>query len=1080
MAQAALQIVRHGWPVFPCRERDGEPYSFTDKKSGQRVTKTPTAKQPYVGHGLKDATRDERRIEAWWRQHPDALIGVPMGVNGCFALDFDPRVEDVIDPETGEVTGTREYTLEELKAELEAMIGVPLPPSLTSITQSGGVHVWFRQPDDGGEPIRNRGNLPDHVDVRGLGGYVIAPPSVTRDSAGAEIGRYRWYGQRGDWRDPASVKAAPPELIEILRAPKRKAASAIDPEQALYAEARRLVQAERKASTSWLQRQLRIGYNSAARLIERMEADGIVSAPDAIGRREVLAAPSAPIGRDRAAIDGAVDEDVRKYALAALDGECRAVREAPSGRRNPQLNESAFKIASLVAAGALDGGIARASIEAAAAANPGRDDAGQIAATINSGWTAGSGNPRDLAEIAAASRSRRERGRNPSAPSRARAAPPPRAASQNDAPFQPGRVEGRSSLGEVEAARLKAVSAAWMTRRLEHVERERDAIVRLAFSIGRRIEAGLIADGDAKEALWAVYGDVADVQHADIDAAIEDGRTRGFDVEPLLLTMRCAGYPLTDFGIAERFRDRYGRDFRFTTAKGWLGWDGRRWKVLDQDEKTPPSEVIAAVFETVRAIQDEGRFIGDTGVKVTVADLPDGELFSARLNPHGMDRLIPKGKNFVLFSDTMKAFGRSSETTGKPSAVATLARRWLTLPIENFDRDPFAFNVMNGTLRFTRETLPDGSTTSAVVREDHCRDDMLTKLSPVEYDPDAVCPLYDGMFEWAQPDSTMRRYLHQLGGYGLTGDASEQKLWFWYGRGRNGKGVTIESWCYVAGDYSDTVPIASLLDQGIKKRGDQATPDLAKLAGVRMLRSSEPGRNEKLDTGLIKLVTGGEPFDVRMLHRGFFSLRPIFKLIISGNTKFDIPDTDDGIWGRLKLIPWLRNIEKPEAGVANWPEKDPHLVDKIKAREASGVLNRLVAGLLDYLANGLVEPQAVTEATSAYRDASDPLARFLRLCTVEEESGRVQSSRLYEVFVAWSKAAGEQGRHEWSNKGFSSAMTEKGYEKKQSNGVQWLGLRLVKEVHDFVDADGKVKTFGSDTEPEPDAAAPPYDDGPPL
>jgi hypothetical protein len=58
-----------------------------------------------------------------------------------------------------------------------------------------------------------------------------------------------------------------------------------------------------------------------------------------------------------------------------------------------------------------------------------------------------------------------------------------------------------------------------------------------------------------------------------------------------------------------------GANFRFTTTKGWLGWDERRWKVLDQDEKTPPAEVIAAVFETVRAIQEEARFVADTGVR---------------------------------------------------------------------------------------------------------------------------------------------------------------------------------------------------------------------------------------------------------------------------------------------------------------------------------------------------------------------------------------------------------------------------------------------------------------------------------
>jgi putative DNA primase/helicase len=994
MCSAALQYARRGWPVFPCRERAE---TVTIGGAGGK-TRTFNAKAPYTGQGLKDATCDEARILDWWRRYPDALIGLPVGERtGVFVLDFDPRVEEECDRETGEVVARREWTLEQLKAELEAQIGCALPRSVTAITQSGGVHVYLRQP--AGEPIRNKGSLPEHVDVRGEGGYVIAPPSVMADTGK----RYRWM-DRGDWRDDAAFAEAPAALVEILRAPKRRDAAPARPRD------------------------------------ER---------------------PSRP----GALVD--VDDAVRKYAIAALDGECREIRQAGTGRRNAQLNESAFKIATLVAAGAIDAGTARAAIESAARANPGRDDDGQLTATIESGWTAGYEQPRDLAEIAAAARSRRER-TPPRDPSARRTAPPAQAAGYRHAPFRSGSMDGLSALPAGERANVVRVAERWLERRLAQVDRTKSAIERLAYGAGRRIAAGLLDGHAVRETLWAVYETVADLQHADVDRSIDAGAVRGFDLEPLLLTLRCAGHPMTDFGIAERFRDRFGGDYRFTTGKGWLGWDGRRWKVLDQDEKTLPAEVISAVFETVRAIQDEARLVADTGVRVVPSD--GEELDLDQPHPFGLDRLIPKGKSMVTLSSMMVAWGRQSETTGKPAAVALLARRWLTVPIERFDHDAYAFNVQNGTLRFRVVEGSDGKRESAVELTPHAREDMLTKLSPVEYVPGAVSPRYDKMLAWAQPDGPMRRYLHQLGGLSLTGDAGEQKLWFWYGRGRNGKGTTLDVWQHVVGDYADTIPIGSFLDQGIKKRGDQASPDLAKLAGVRLLRSSEPGRNEKLDSGLIKLVTGGDPVPVRMLHRGFFNLQPLFKLIIMGNTRFDIPDTDDGIWSRMKLIPWARNIEKPEPGVADWPEKDPKLPAKIIAEESAGVLNRLVAGLLDYMAAGLVEPSSVTEATSAYRDQSDPLARFLRLCVVADPESRVQSSRLHEVFVAWCKAAGER---EWSNKGLSNALVEKGYQKKASDGMQWLSVRLVREVHDFVDADGKPRTLADDPD-LPDATARPF------
>ena len=1000
MGQAALQYARHGWSVFPCRERD-ETVTLANGKE-----RTFRAKAPYTGSGLKDATTDEAVIVGWWRRWPFALIGLPMGRNGAFALDFDPRVEEITDPDTGEVTGTREFTLDELKAALEAQIGVPLPRSITSLTQSGGVHVWFRHPKDGGDDIRNRGNLPRHVDVRGHGGYVIAPPSITLDEHGAEKGRYRWLRDRGDWRYAPDLADAPPELIAVLRDRGRKAAPATKDETLPGTEAQ-----------------------------------------------------AGPVRHDP-------DAAVRKYALAALDGELQAIRVARSGERNAQLNRSAYQVASLVAAGAIDEAVARSSLHAAARANPGRDDDAQLLATIESGWAAGMQAPRDLAEVAAASRDRRER-----APQHGVgfcAAAPARGGGGKSGSFRSGRVEGLSALEPGQAERLKRVAEGWLAARVEHVEPTRDALKKLAFSAGCRVGVGLIDEVDAEARIWAIAEQVADVQPGDIRQALADGIDRGFDIDRELLTQRCCAYPMTDFGIGERFRDRFGADFRFTTAKGWLGWDKRRWKVLDQEKDAPPAEIITAVFETVRAIQEEARFMARTGVRFEL-DETDGRkqprLIEEDPDPLALDRWVPKSRGWEKLSAKLAKFGRESEKAGKPSSIAALARRWLTVPIEDFDRDPLAINVMNGTLRFSREDTPDGKRAS-VMLEAHARDDLNTRLAPVEFDRKAKCDVYDGFIKWAHPDDATRRYLHQVVGYTATGTTSEQKLWFHYGLGANGKSTAMDLWADVLGDYAGTIGIETFLDQGIKKRGEQASPDLARLGGVRLLRASEPERGARLNEALIKAATGGEPMAVRALHRGFFDLVPLFKLHIGGNYKPDIPGTDEGIWRRMKLVPWNAHVEDHE--------RDEQLPDKLRA-ELSGVFNRIVGGLLDWLTHGLIEPDSVREATSDYREASDPLARFLKLCTVMDPDSRVQSSKLHEVFVAWCKAAGEK---EWTNKGLSRAMQDKGFTKKASDGMQWIGMRLIREASDFVDENGRVLDTSGMKPPLEAAAerAPPPDD----
>lgn len=629
--------------------------------------------------------------------------------------------------------------------------------------------------------------------------------------------------------------------------------------------------------------------------------------------------------------------------------------------------------------------------------------------------------------------------------------PPPWARDFDTLPT--GRLEALSEQPGPVQARLKRIAQEWFDKRLEFLEPTKAAILRFAFVAGRRAGAGLLTEAAVKDRLWRDAGEVDGVENADVDRAIGDGVKKPWDIGPDIVMMDCAVLPMTDFGIGERLIARHGEQFRFTTAKGWLGWDERRWRVLDQEKDgPPPAELQKAIFDTIRDMQAEARIMRQTGV------------YQAEENPHGLDQYIPRGKNFVLLSTILAGYGRQSEQAGKPSSIAKLAQKWLTVAIEAFDCDPLAINLLNGTLRFERYQDEEGRRRARFWLEPHSRADLNTKLAPVTFDPDAVSPIYDGFFAWAHPDADMRRYLHQVAGYTATGDTGEQKLWFHYGLGANGKSTAMDLWAHVLGDYAGTIGIETFLDQGIKKRGDAASPDLARLGGVRLLRASEPERGSRLNEALVKAATGGEPMAVRALHRGFFDLLPLFKLHIGGNYKPDIPGTDEGIWRRMKLVPWNAHVKDGE--------RDERLPFKLRD-EAPGVLNHIVRGLLDWLANGLIEPDAVREATQQYREDSDPLARFLKLCTAQDPQGRIQSSRLYEVFQAWCKAAGEK---EWSQKGFSKAMLDKGFTKKASDGMQWLGMRLIRDASDFVDEHGRVRAelppsaddIPAITEPPPD------------
>lgn len=150
MYQAAVQYIKMGLAVFPLEER---------------------GKRPKTRNGFKDATTDAAQVKAWWQQWPNANIGIATGKRsgGIFVIDLD------IDEDKG-IDGY--HTLEDWQRE-----NGKFPETWTAITGRGGYHLYFHSNSE----IKNRAGIIDGVDVRGDGGYVVAPPSVHSNG-----NRYEW------------------------------------------------------------------------------------------------------------------------------------------------------------------------------------------------------------------------------------------------------------------------------------------------------------------------------------------------------------------------------------------------------------------------------------------------------------------------------------------------------------------------------------------------------------------------------------------------------------------------------------------------------------------------------------------------------------------------------------------------------------------------------------------------------------------------------------------------------------------------------------------------------------------------
>lgn len=558
----------------------------------------------------------------------------------------------------------------------------------------------------------------------------------------------------------------------------------------------------------------------------------------------------------------------------------------------------------------------------------------------------------------------------------------------------------------------------------------------------------------------------ANKEDADAETLAEQ-RHREQEIKRAALNGELAHLPMTDLGNVERFRKRFSDTFKWTAALGWLFWDGRRWARKGADER-----VRIAAHETVRAIQEEAKALFGQADKIAAKfeadELEQAEQATAKKKPKkdgkgkrahlqvvdgdykadgteekpALDK--KKIEKFLKFKRlrglgmTLAEWGLDSEMNAKITPIDKHAAPYLSVDIDAFDADPWMFNVGNGTLVIDRDA-------PGMIRfKPHDPADLITKISPVSYDPRSACPLFDGFIERVQPDLAQRRMLFAWMGYSLTGDTNEQKLMMLHGEGRNGKGVFVRIAAHVAGDYAKATPIETFLAETAMRNASQPTPHLAALPSVRMLYTNEPKKGAVLDEAFIKLVTGGDAISARELNKPQFEFLPAFKLTISGNHKPRINDQTESIWSRMMLVPFGVIIPKEE--------RDLKLDEKLR-KEASGVLNVLLDGLRDWLVNGIVMSEAAEKATAKYREASDPLGRFLTDCVEKEVGGRVQSTALYELFVAWARATGGP---EWKHTGFTNAMIDRGFETKKSNAMFFLGIRAKKKVGDFVDHLGRT------------------------
>lgn len=452
-------------------------------------------------------------------------------------------------------------------------------------------------------------------------------------------------------------------------------------------------------------------------------------------------------------------------------------------------------------------------------------------------------------------------------------------------------------------------------------------------------------------------------------------------------------WPLTDWGNAQRLVFYWGNALRYCHLwRKWLVWDGCRWCVDD----TAGASRLAK--DTARRIFHEAAEVAPTD------DSPAAE------------------KQAEARRKAILAWAFKTQASGRLKAMLELAASEPGVPVlpGELDRDSWALNVRNGTVDLRTGQL-----------RPHRRADLLTKLAPVDYQPDAPCPTWERFLARVMNgDEELPGFLRRAVGYSCTGDVSEEILFLLHGVGANGKSKFLETVQAALGQYAQEAPGDLLLS---KRRGGVPN-DVARLMGARFVASIETGEGESLDEGLVKHLTGGDTVTARYLYGEFFEFAPTHKLWLSTNHKPSVLGTDEGIWRRIMLVPFTAYI--PPA------ERDKRLLDKLRA-ELPGVLAWIVRGAVEWQRVGLRPPAKVTEATAAYRAAQDDLGAWIEQRCIREDGAEEAFKALYDSYTAWAAA----GRLEAANsREFGQSLTERGFNgfKKLGRWAYRSGIRLGK------------------------------------
>lgn len=428
----------------------------------------------------------------------------------------------------------------------------------------------------------------------------------------------------------------------------------------------------------------------------------------------------------------------------------------------------------------------------------------------------------------------------------------------------------------------------------------------------------------------------------------------------------------TDQANAGRIVDRFSKRL-IVVAGQWFAWTGTRWE------------------------QDDGE-VYRCGCLLSKIIHSEADAWRAKKTDDESEM-----KANLAVAEALKKWAQRSEMKASIEAALGLAKKLLAVSEDSINRNPWLLNCLNGTVDLRTGEL-----------RKHNPDDYITKLVPLEYDPSCRSKAWEEIIGRVTLESglttrPLARFLQRWFGYCATASTREQVFVVHYGQGSNGKSTILDTVAEVLGDYAATAAPGLLVS--LNKNGEHPT-GVADLFGRRMVTAHESGEGGVLREDVVKQLTGGDKVKARFMRADFFEFDPTHKLQLLTNHKPSIKGSDNGIWRRVILMPYMARFASAEevaAGRAHYI-KDTRTAERLRA-ELQGVLTWVVQGAREWAQEGLQPPDSVLAASKDYQTEQDRVAQFLSECCELDRDGEAPLSDginggLYQTYREWCADGG--------------------------------------------------------------------------